>query len=869
MNPSDNYQSNMNTEDAGVPRPSDASGTVDFSPSPNGPGDQIGRYKLLQLIGEGGFGSVYMAEQQEPVRRKVALKIIKLGMDTKQVIARFEAERQALALMDHPNIARVLDAGSTETGRPYFVMELVKGVPVTEYCRENTLTTTDRLELFTKICQAIQHAHHKGIIHRDLKPGNVLVTLHDGIAVPKVIDFGIAKALHQRLTEKTLFTESHQFMGTPVYMSPEQAEMSGLDVDARTDIYSLGVLLYELLTGTTPFNVERMKSLSHVDIRNLIREAEPHKPSTRINTLGKDAAPTARLQQTDRGTLRRVLQGDIDCIVMKALEKDRTRRYETANGMMFDVRRYLAGEPVLASPPSKVYRARKFVRRHRVAVAVSAGFFGVILIALITSLTLWRRAEAEGANARFRLEAARAEVSRNFDEYQAIIPRLRRAEELAKLVPKEVRERYPQDAPSTTYLEATNWITDLFPGSTENDPVTGHVALNPETIESVIACARCLDRPRDSVALAWLRANRDGMDRLVEATSRHRFSFGVSPDGDLLVRALLPSLRDARFGAEALTACALVHHDEGRNDEAVANLEAALRTSRYIGDGATLISTLAEIACHRVILNAFRWMVIDVVLNGSLPASYATFLETVPPLPDFRYSYIIEIRTLRQMLNEAFAKSSDGAPVRLDLTRLRELAEEWGVEVNPYADPSVAMIEDAGTLDFEQAISIVTDLCVRLHVRPDLSFREIEEENARVLALKEEHPALHGLVPNFTRALELRQETRMNRDATVIALAIGVFRHSTDRWPERIDDALAIVEPQPLHRGYYGHDFIYRIVDDSPLLYTVGPNGIDDGGRGRPYGSQDADSVEGDDVLFIIPSRWQEAGHMARADESQ
>jgi len=394
--------------DAAIPPGSGASPTVDFSSSTDGPGSQIGRYKLLQLIGEGGFGSVYMAQQEEPVRRKVALKIIKLGMDTKQVIARFEAERQALALMDHANIARVLDAGSTETGRPYFVMELVRGVPVTEYCRKNKLTTTDRLELFTRICLAIQHAHHKGIIHRDLKPTNVLVTLHDGVPVPKVIDFGIAKALHQRLTEKTLFTEYHQFMGTPVYMSPEQAEMSGLDIDARADIYSLGVLLYELLTGTTPFDVERLKSLSHVDIQKLIREEDPDKPSMRLSTMGDEATTTAAQQQTDRGTLRRSLKGDLDCIVMKALEKDRTRRYETAHGFMLDVRRYLAGEPVLASPPSAFYRASKFVRRHRVAVGVAA----LVVVALVSGLVLatigFAQANKERAVARAEAESARA-----------------------------------------------------------------------------------------------------------------------------------------------------------------------------------------------------------------------------------------------------------------------------------------------------------------------------------------------------------------------------------------------------------------------------------------------------------------------------
>ena len=347
-----------------------------------GAGTVIDRYKVLQLIGEGGFGAVYMAEQKVPVKRKVALKIIKLGMDTRQVIARFEAERQALAMMDHPNIAKVLDAGATDTGRPYFVMELVKGIPVNEYCDKNNLSTTQRLELFIRICNAVQHAHQKGIIHRDLKPSNVLITLHDGMPVPKVIDFGIAKATGHELTDKTLFTEFRQFIGTPEYMSPEQAEMSGLDIDTRSDIYSLGVLLYELLTGTTPFDGRELCKAGLGEIQRIIREEEPHKPSTRVSTMGDEATDIARHRHTDAGSLNRQLRGDLDWIVMKALEKDRTRRYETANGLALDVGRFLSDEPVLATPPSAPYRIHKFVRRNRVAVMAS----GLIAAALVLGL---------------------------------------------------------------------------------------------------------------------------------------------------------------------------------------------------------------------------------------------------------------------------------------------------------------------------------------------------------------------------------------------------------------------------------------------------------------------------------------------------
>src|SRR5213594_259196 len=310
-------------------------------------GDRIDRYKLLQQIGEGGCGVVYMAEQEEPVKRPVALKVIKLGMDTKNVIARFEAERQALALMDHPNIAKVLDGGATQTGRPYFVMELVRGVRITEFFDEARLSTEARLRLFVQVCQAIQHAHQKGIIHRDLKPSNILVTVNDGAPVPKVIDFGIAKATQGRLTDQTIYTAFEQFIGTPAYMSPEQAVMTSLDIDTRTDIYSLGVLLYELLTGRTPFDQKDLLAAGLDEMRRTICEKEPARPSTRVSTmLEAELTTTAKHRHTDPPKLIHLLRGDLDWIVMKALEKDRARRYETANGLANDVHRYLADEPV-------------------------------------------------------------------------------------------------------------------------------------------------------------------------------------------------------------------------------------------------------------------------------------------------------------------------------------------------------------------------------------------------------------------------------------------------------------------------------------------------------------------------------------------
>jgi eukaryotic-like serine/threonine-protein kinase len=395
--------------------------TVNLLPAEvlEGPGSVIGPFKLLEQIGEGGMGIVYMAEQTQPVRRKVALKIIKPGMDTRQVIARFEAERQALAMMDHPNIAKVLDAGATESGRPYFVMELVRGIPITEYCDQNRLPINKRLDLFMQVCQAVQHAHQKGIIHRDIKPTNVLVTALDSVPLPRVIDFGIAKATGQSLTDKTLFTGFAQLIGTPLYMSPEQAELSAVDIDTKSDIYSLGVLLYELLTGTTPFDQDTFRTAALDEVRRIIREDEPPRPSTRLSGLGATLTTVSDNRQTDARMLSRSLRGELDWIVMKALEKDRRRRYETASGLARDVERYMAGDPVEAGQPSGWYRLRKFARRNRVILATT------ILIALSlvvgTTASVWqailaRRARADAVNQRDRARNAEADALAQRDQ---------------------------------------------------------------------------------------------------------------------------------------------------------------------------------------------------------------------------------------------------------------------------------------------------------------------------------------------------------------------------------------------------------------------------------------------------------------------
>jgi serine/threonine protein kinase/tetratricopeptide (TPR) repeat protein len=387
--------------------------------------ERIGRYRLLKIIGEGGFGTVYLAEQEEPIFRRVAVKIIKPGMDTRTVIARFEAERQALAMMDHPNIARVIDAGETDRGRPYFVMEWVNGIPITKYCDEHRLPASERIRLFMTICQAVQHAHQKGIIHRDLKPSNVLVTQREGQPIAKVIDFGIAKATQARLTEKTLFTEAGHMIGTPQYMSPEQAETSIIDIDTRSDIYSLGVVLYELLTGTTPLDPRELQRLAYTEMQRIIRDVDPPIPSARVSALARSDSKIASQRSTEFSRLHRLIRGDLDWVVMKCLEKDRGRRYETASALADDLRRQLSEEPVEASPPSRTYRIRKFARKHRVPFQI--GMLIVVLLVAATAISLWQARRADIA----RAASIKSEREMELDRDRVVAERQRADEQAA------------------------------------------------------------------------------------------------------------------------------------------------------------------------------------------------------------------------------------------------------------------------------------------------------------------------------------------------------------------------------------------------------------------------------------------------------
>jgi tetratricopeptide (TPR) repeat protein len=594
-----------------APPPLSERSTLDQA-SPSSAGS-FGRYKLLQRLGEGGMGEVWLAEQTEPLHRQVALKVIKAGMDTAQVVARFEAERQALALMDHPVIATVFDGGTTPQGRPYFAMEYVKGEPMTAYCDRHRLSTRERLGLFTQVCEGVQHAHQKGIIHRDLKPSNVLVTIQDDRPVPKIIDFGVAKATAQHLTERSLFTELGVLIGTPEYMSPEQAEMSGLDIDTRTDIYALGVLLYELLTGALPFDRKDLRQAGLAEIQRIIREKEPPRPSTRITQLGPASTEAAANRHTEPRRLVSELRGDLDWITMRALEKDRTRRYQTANALAADVRRHLNHEPVSAGPPSAAYRAGKFVRRHWAGTtAVALALTGLIAGGVVSTYGLVRAKEAERAA---HSEAAKAKAINEFlqSTFYSAHPSLGGGRQmtvvdaLAAAVPK-IDTAFPDQPEIRAAVETTIGRTYLDLGLyAEAEPLLRRALTNRRQVLGP-RHADVGESLYNLGALAFMKGDHDAAQaRYEEALSLYRRLFGddsmevaetmndlaiVLEEGKadydgarpLLERAL--AIRSAHLGerhrdvAQAINNLGMLHYRKGDLDEAERLFRKALAINR-------------------------------------------------------------------------------------------------------------------------------------------------------------------------------------------------------------------------------------------------------------------------------------------------
>ncbi|MDH3598222.1 MAG: protein kinase [Candidatus Tectomicrobia bacterium] len=542
------------------------------------PGGRIGPYKLLQLIGEGGMGAVYMAEQVVPVRRQVALKILKLGMDTRRIIARFEAERQALAMMEHPNIARVLDAGTSDTGRPYFVMELVRGIPITAYCDQHNLPLEDRLTLFGEVCRAVQHAHQKGIIHRDLKPANILVTLHDGAPAPKIIDFGIAKATHQRLTDKTLFTTFKQFIGTPQYMSPEQTSISGLDIDTRSDIYSLGVVLYELLTSQTLFDAKTLQSTTHHDLPRLIQEIDPPAPSTRLSTLGDEAGQIAQNRRTDSKALVKRVRGDLDRIVMKALEKDRTRRYDTALELAQDVERHLRSEPILAGSPTLSDRLRKFTRRHRVGVIASTTAGVALLLGVVLATAGWLHARQQAQLARQAEHAAQVQAARSqsiSDFLQDILASANPQQAAGMNVDIEHALATARAVFGDEHATVAATMTSLAARLENAGDLKSAEAL---LIESLSIWERIQGKANSDylmtlTLLGKVQSGRED-DRAAEQTFRDVLRLSSHLTGDVI-----PAVADAHDGLAAIVAA------RGQHDEAAALLREALRVQHAFASG--------------------------------------------------------------------------------------------------------------------------------------------------------------------------------------------------------------------------------------------------------------------------------------------
>jgi serine/threonine protein kinase/tetratricopeptide (TPR) repeat protein len=619
---------------------------VEAASPEEGLGSLIGRYRLLERLGQGGFGTVYVAEQREPIKRRVALKIVKLGMDTRQVVARFEAERQALAMMDHPNIAKVLDAGATQTGRPYFVMELVRGIPITEYCDVNRLAVESRLKLFMQICHAIQHAHQKGIIHRDIKPSNILITLQDSVPVPKVIDFGIAKATQGELADKTVYTQFRQFIGTPVYMSPEQAEMSGMDIDTRSDIYSLGVLLYELLTGKTPFDVVELVKQSLDEMRRTIRETEAPRPSFQLTRMSdQDLTATAQRLGADKSRLIGMLRGDLDWIVMKAMEKDRTRRYETANGLAVDVQHHLNDEPVLACPPSKLYRFGKLARRNKLTFVAVTSVVAALVLGLMVA-TVEYVAASRQRDAANLARAAEAQARQNADDNAARADRAAAtATRISESLQQLIGSANPDSAKGSNYT--VRQLLDDFAAGIGNG---------------------LADEPEAEAALQATIGNAYWRLGLGEQGEKH------------LARAL--ALRRRIFGPRHLkTAETLVEHawalnEQDRMNEAEAELREALSIYRSNNaDPALVIRALEPMVV--VLGKQYRWSDVESAVDEALAEARKTPGIEYPEIANMNTGLVTAKLHLGEN-NEAEKIARDSLAMHLRLQGPEHPETGWG-----------------------------------------------------------------------------------------------------------------------------------------------------------------------------------------------
>ncbi|MCI0748323.1 MAG: serine/threonine-protein kinase [Verrucomicrobia subdivision 3 bacterium] len=662
----------LKPEGPGPPSPGGQSKDSLTAPLTEKPGDRIGRYRLLQEIGHGGCGVVYMAEQEAPIRRKVALKVIKLGMDTRQVVARFEAERQALALMDHPNIAKVLDAGATDAGRPYFVMELVGGIKITDYCDQNNLTTRQRLDLFIEVCSAIQHAHQKGIIHRDIKPSNVLVATQDGVPIPKVIDFGIAKATQGRLTDQTLFTAFEQFLGTPAYMSPEQTQLGGLDIDTRSDIYSLGVLLYELLTGRTPFDTKDLLKAGLDEMRRTIREVEPVKPSTRLTQ--ERVAHLAGSGKSEIQNPKSKIDKDLDWIVMKCLEKDRARRYETANGLARDIERHLSDEPVLASPPSNLYRFQKAIRRNKTAFTAAAA----VAVMLVTGVAVstWqaiRATLAEREQSRLRQQAQNAQANEAREREQAQTEAAK-SQQVAKFLKDMLSGVGPAKAAgrdTTVLQEILDETAERVAKDLEVQPLV--VAELQATIGDVYQSLTEFEKAermyRESLGL-YKEFLRDGDEQVV--VSLHRLvltlsAMGKFPDAEALSREELAIARklapiDPAGLATALGDLSGVLETQGKYEEAeLLTLEAlTLKRKRYGDHSRQVAWSLRTLGSLR--RRQGRWAEAEELVSESL-----AIMRKVGSMPDVAWTLYALSRVLVD--SGEFAKAEGALKEQLTIER--------------------------------------------------------------------------------------------------------------------------------------------------------------------------------------------------------